>query len=69
LKCLDWNVFWHFWNFLHEVNYAFTHVLVLRNVLTWLFPLVVVTTSFRNVVELFIVIFLFLKKDSGRLFA
>jgi hypothetical protein len=40
-----------------------------RNVLTWLFPLVVVTTSFRNVVELFIVIFLFLKKDSGRLFA
>ncbi len=51
------------------MNYAFAKVLGLQNVLMWLFPLVVVTTSFGDVAELFIVIYLFSLKESGRLFA
>jgi len=51
------------------MNYAFAQVLVLKNVLIWLFPFVVVTTSFGDVAKLFIVIYLFSLKESGRLFA
>jgi hypothetical protein len=55
--------------FLHEVNYVFAQVLVLQSVLAWLFPLVVVTVSFGDVTTLFIVIYLFSLRESGRLFA
>ncbi len=58
-----------FWKFLHEVNYVFALVLVLQSVLTWLFSLVFVITSFGDVVELFIFIYLFSLKESGKLFA
>jgi hypothetical protein len=51
------------------VNYVFALVLVLQSVLTWLFSLVFVITSFGDVVELFIFIYLFSLKESGKLFA
>jgi hypothetical protein len=50
------------------VNYVFAQVLVLQNVLTWLFPLVVII-SFGDVAKLIIIIYLFSLKESGRLFA
>ncbi len=41
------------------MSYDFVQVLALQSVLKWLFPLVVMTTSFGNVVKLFIIINLF----------
>jgi hypothetical protein len=57
------------WSFWHEVNYDFAQVLALQSVLKLFFPLAIVTTSFGNAVELFIDIYLFFLKGSGRLFA
>ncbi len=51
------------------MNYDFAQVLALQSVLKLFFPLAIVTTSFGNAVELFIDIYLFFLKGSGRLFA
>ncbi len=51
------------------MSYVVAHFLVLQSVLKWLFPLAVVITSFRDVANLFIVIYLVSLRKSGRLFA
>jgi hypothetical protein len=57
-----------FWNFSHKVNYVFVEVLALQSVLKLFFPLLVVIASFGDAVKLFIIIFLFSLRESGRLF-
>jgi hypothetical protein len=50
------------------MSFVFAQVFVLQNVLK-LFFLLVLIANFGNATKLFIVIYLFLKKESGRLFA
>jgi hypothetical protein len=50
------------------MSFVFAQVFVLQNVLK-LFFLLVLITNFGNATKLFIVIYLFFLKESGRLFA
>jgi hypothetical protein len=50
------------------MSFVFAQVFAMQNVLTLSFLLVVLTTNFGNVVELFIIIYLFFLRESGRLF-
>jgi hypothetical protein len=51
------------------MSYVFAEVLALQSVLQLFVLLDVVTASFGDAIKLFIVIFLFSLKESGRLFA
>jgi hypothetical protein len=51
------------------MSYVFVEVLALQSVLKLFFPLAVVITSFGDTIKLFIVIFLFSLRKSGRIFA
>jgi hypothetical protein len=54
-----------FWSFPHEVSYVFVQVLALQSVLKLFFPLAIVTVGFGDVVEYFIIIYLFSLRGSG----
>lgn len=51
------------------MSFVFYQVFILQSVLKLSFLLIILTTNFGNVEELFIVIYLFFFKKSGRIFA
>jgi hypothetical protein len=65
----NYNVFFAFWSSLNEVNFVFVQIFALQSVLKLFFLLVVLNTNCGNATKLFIIIYLFFLKESGRLFA
>jgi hypothetical protein len=51
------------------MSFVFAQVFVLQSVLKLYFLLAILIVRFGDVIELFIVIYLFLLRESGRLFA
>ncbi len=51
------------------MSFVFAQVFALPSVLKLSFLLAILITSFGNVIKLFIVVFLFSLRESGRLFA
>ncbi len=63
------NVFFALWSFSNEVSFVSTQVFALQSVLKLFFLLVILIAIFPNVVELFVVFYLYFLRESGMPFA